>query len=72
VVADGETGLLVRPFDTKEMAAAIESLAHNLPKKTQMGVAARLWAVRQFSPAKIASMYERAYEEVLNHGAVGG
>ena len=45
-VRDGVTGLLVTPDRPAELAAAFEKLIHDEPLRRRLGVAGRVWAMR--------------------------
>ena len=45
-VRDGVTGLLVTPDRPAELAAAFEKLIHDEPLRRRLGVAGRIWAMR--------------------------
>jgi len=60
-VADGETGLLVRPKDPVALAAAILRLAKDPQLCRRLGQAARLRVQRHFSLDACVTRYERMY-----------
>lgn len=68
VVADGETGLLVRPGDHKELAVALLRLARNPKLRHSMGKAARTRAARLFDANRTAQQIQAIYEQVLSAG----
>ncbi|MCC6065669.1 MAG: glycosyltransferase [Thermofilum sp.] len=66
IVLHGETGLLFRAGDEKELASALAHLLEN-PKETEkMGRNARKLAEEKYSMDKIAVELEKVYEEVIH------
>jgi glycosyltransferase involved in cell wall biosynthesis len=65
IVADGETGLVVAPADAEALAGAIVALAGNLPRAAEMGVAARVRALEEFTPERCVERVEELYERAL-------
>jgi glycosyltransferase involved in cell wall biosynthesis len=65
-VADGETGILVRPEDVKELMDAIELLIVNDQRREKMGRAGQERMQNEFSIATMADMHVEVYESVLN------
>jgi len=66
IVPHGETGLLFRAGDEKELASALAHLLEN-PKETEkMGRNARKLAEEKYSIDKIAAELEKVYEEVIH------
>lgn len=64
IVADGETGLLVRPGDAEALANAIETLLPDEPRRLAMGAAGRRRIVERFSWRQTAIRTAELYEEV--------
>jgi glycosyltransferase involved in cell wall biosynthesis len=58
------TGLLVKPFEIKPLAQAIERLANNSSFREQLGRQAHSRA-REFSWGRTADMYSSAFDAVL-------
>jgi glycosyltransferase involved in cell wall biosynthesis len=63
-LADGETGIAVRPRDPRAFAAALGTLLGDPDMRARMGAAASARAVGEFSLAghlaRVLSMYEQA------------
>lgn len=64
LVADGETGLLVRPGDPGALGEAIRRMLDDPELAKQMGRAARVRAA-QFQARNVVPLVERVYEELL-------
>ncbi len=64
IVADGETGLLVRPGDAEAIANAIETLLPDEPRRLAMGAAGRRRIVERFSWRQTAVRTAELYAEV--------
>lgn len=64
LIADGETGILVRPGDPGALRAAIVRLLNDRDLREQMGRAA-VAHVTQFHVSRVAPLVERAYTRVL-------
>jgi N-acetyl-alpha-D-glucosaminyl L-malate synthase BshA len=64
VIADNQTGLLVRFGDTDLMARSVESLIQNPVLRTSLGRAAKTRAVEKFSANRIVPLYEALYRRV--------
>ncbi|HLJ80389.1 MAG TPA: glycosyltransferase family 4 protein [Ktedonobacterales bacterium] len=54
IIADGVTGLLVRPDDGEALRAAIEALTADASRRERMGMAGRMVAVGRFSAERNA------------------
>ncbi len=65
-VADGESGILVRPEDVGELGAAIEALIDNEQRRKKMGHAGQARMRNEFSIATMADRHIEVYESVLN------
>jgi glycosyltransferase involved in cell wall biosynthesis len=65
IVADGETGLVVPVGDADALARAIVALAKAPERVAEMGAAARLRAIDQFSEVAAVEGVERVYRQEL-------
>jgi len=65
VVADGETGFLVKPQDANELADAIEKLLVNPELRTRMGQAAKLRAEKKFDEQQVVNILLDEYSSLL-------
>ncbi|MDQ2766608.1 MAG: glycosyltransferase family 4 protein, partial [Gemmatimonadota bacterium] len=61
VVTDGVEGFLVPPSDPSALAAALDALLDDAPRRQQMGAAARTRALRDYALSTMADRYERLY-----------
>jgi L-malate glycosyltransferase len=61
-VVDGETGLLVRPGDPEQLAAALDTLLSDRARARRMGEAARQRALDRFSPSAAIGALEDLYD----------
>lgn len=68
VVADGETGILVRPGDPDELAAAISSLLMDDGRRRSMGRAGRDRVASCFSQEATVTSFEELYRRLLADG----
>lgn len=66
-VSPGETGYLIEPWDSMQVADIIETLATQPAIAAQLGSAAKARARRLFDPALYASHVTQIYREVLNN-----
>lgn len=66
-IRDGETGMLVKPNDTKELSEALLRLIGDATLRQQLGQAGREWA-KNFSPEATARMTEEFYLQCLGPG----
>lgn len=66
LVADGRTGLLVRPFDVNGLAAAMERLFGNPDELAALAQAGRRELETRFSKAVWASKIHATYEKTLS------
>jgi glycosyltransferase involved in cell wall biosynthesis len=66
IVLHGETGLLFRAGDEKELASALVYLLENPKEAEKMGRNARKLAEEKYSIDKIAAELEKVYEEVIH------
>ena len=65
IVADGETGIVVPPADAEALAEAIVALAGDLPRAAEMGAAARVRALDEFTPERCVERVEALYQRAL-------
>ena len=65
VVVNKETGLLVKPYDSAELASAIVSLLRSDDTRRHYGIAAHNRAQILWSYSKVATQYQHVYEEAL-------
>ena len=65
VLENGRTGVLVRPGDPEELAAAIFALLSDPLGARAMGRHARAAALTNYSSRRMAENYQRVYETVL-------
>jgi glycosyltransferase involved in cell wall biosynthesis len=70
VVADGETGLLVRPGDPEAIAAAMVRLAADRQLRLQAGLAARARVGERFMPERLLADMEGLYSRLLAGGRI--
>ena len=61
VVADAQTGLLVRPGDPQQLAAAISSLTGDPARATAMGELGRRRVIAEFSWSSVAAQTAALY-----------
>lgn len=66
VVTNGETGLLVPPADSEEIAEAVINLLSNEKIRSEMMQKQRKVAKERFDSEKVAQQYIDLYKEVLN------
>lgn len=64
-VAQGETGILVKPGDTQAFAEAVAGLLGDGSRRQQMREAARAHFAAHFAPAILAARLEQAYSAAL-------
>jgi glycosyltransferase involved in cell wall biosynthesis len=65
IVLHGETGLIFRAGDERELASALAHLLENPKEAEKMGRNARRLAEEKYSIEKIAAELEKVYEEVI-------
>jgi glycosyltransferase involved in cell wall biosynthesis len=65
IVADQQTGILVKPFDTSEFANAIYRLTSDRKLKQRLMLNSRVRALDLWSPTVIAKQYSDFYREVI-------
>jgi glycosyltransferase involved in cell wall biosynthesis len=66
IVLHGETGLLFRAGDERELASALAHLLENPKEAERMGRSARKLAEEKYSIDKIAAELEEAYGEAMH------
>jgi glycosyltransferase involved in cell wall biosynthesis len=66
-VKDGETGVLIPPFDTARGAHLIADLLEQPQELRRLGDLARQRALSEWAPSVIAAAYESYFEEVIAH-----
>jgi glycosyltransferase involved in cell wall biosynthesis len=64
VIEDGKTGLLVRPGDTGELATALRDLLTDETRRTALGTAGRVRAVRDFDVRDSVDRYRALFREL--------
>jgi glycosyltransferase involved in cell wall biosynthesis len=62
---DGETGLVLPPFDKAKLARSIETLAADAALRRSMGAAGRSFALSRFDAKVMVDALERVYAECL-------
>lgn len=67
-VLDGQTGILVPPGDSHQMAAALTSLLDDPEKRNRLGVHARAQALHRFDMKRFVDDIATLYTEVLGEG----
>ncbi len=71
VLRDGATGVLTRPGDAAELAAALLRVLSDEPLRARLSVAGSA-AVEDYSWDKVARRVAAVYEEALERGAARG
>lgn len=61
----GESGYLVNPHDTADIARCFDRLTHDDALRARMGQAARAFAERSFHPAAVAERSVRVYQDAI-------
>lgn len=64
-VVDGQTGLLIPPGDHEALAASLESLLADLPRRRALGEAGRARARAVFSEESVVPVLESAYRDLV-------
>jgi glycosyltransferase involved in cell wall biosynthesis len=67
VVADGETGLLVRSLSAPALAAALSDLLQRPDRGALLGRAGRVRALQKFAPDAVARHYAAIYQDAISH-----
>ncbi|HEX6575831.1 MAG TPA: glycosyltransferase family 4 protein [Gemmatimonadaceae bacterium] len=65
IVRDGETGMLVTPGETGELAAALDTVLADREKVSALAKAGRDYVLEKFSPASAAKRYSTIYAQAL-------
>lgn len=65
-VVNGETGLLVDPNDSGALASAIRDLAHDQPRRKELGAAAAERANERYSKAAIGNRYIEILQRIVD------
>jgi glycosyltransferase involved in cell wall biosynthesis len=65
-VRPGETGILVKANDSKQLAIAINELATNYPKSRNMGEQGHEWFLKEFTIENHISQLQYIYEKVVD------
>jgi glycosyltransferase involved in cell wall biosynthesis len=68
-IADGQTGLLVAPANSKALAAAILAVSRSAALRQQLGQAGRQFAVEHFSAERQTIAIEAAFARVVRRAA---
>jgi glycosyltransferase involved in cell wall biosynthesis len=69
IVDDGVTGVLVKPGDVEELAAAIAALAADPERAAALGAAARERALREFTLERCADRTDALYRTAVDRSA---
>ena len=64
VIVNGATGIVV-PKDLDSLVSAVQQLAKNQKQRLEMGQAAKLWALQQFSVDRMLIKHEENYSKLL-------
>jgi glycosyltransferase involved in cell wall biosynthesis len=67
VVADGETGILVRSVSAAGLATALHDLLQRPDRGASLGRAGRARALETFAPDAVARHYAGIYQEAISH-----
>ena len=65
IVVDGETGYLVSPERSEELASRIIELLSNRESTRLLGEKGRAWVIREFTTARMLERYQALYESCL-------
>src|SRR4029077_142348 len=71
IVEDHATGLLVKDFESRALATAIDDLLEKPERAIQLGKAGRRSALRVFAPDAVARSYESIYRDAVTRHAAG-
>jgi glycosyltransferase involved in cell wall biosynthesis len=66
IVLNGETGILVDPYDVKGLANAIKQLMVNKERREKMGKKARKWVEDNFLLEKTIDSLEEVYAKIMD------
>ena len=69
VVSDGETGILVEPFDIKAMADSVRDVVTNSNLSASMAKAARQRAVELWDSERVGSRYKDVFRKALENNS---
>ena len=72
IVNPPECGLIVPPRDPQALAEAYLELLLDPPRRLQMGRAARVRVIAQFSLNSMVQQYENLYSEILQKKSTAG
>jgi glycosyltransferase involved in cell wall biosynthesis len=64
--------LIGEPAETAELAAALLEIGRDAALRSQMGEAARRWALRELNPDRVAAAYAAVLEHAYVHGPQAG
>jgi len=67
LIKDGEDGIIFEAGNTPQLAAALQTLAGDLSKAREMGMAGREKVQKEFSPDRHYSQIAAIYSQLLNH-----
>jgi len=62
---DGQTGFLIKPFNSVELSRTIEVLMEDAPRRTSMGEAGRAFALKRFDTKVMVDALEIVYARIL-------
>ncbi|MCU0524361.1 MAG: glycosyltransferase [Elainella sp. Prado103] len=65
ILTDEVTGLVVKPFSSPDLAAALKRLSEQPHLRQQLGIAAREQVLRQLAPAVEQENWRQVYHQVL-------
>ena len=65
IVKDGDTGILVPPMDSEEIARSVVDLLRNQEKRNGMGRSAREWVRNNFDEKKMVEGMDSIYRELV-------
>jgi len=63
LIRHGETGLLIRPADSKDLETALIQLLSNPPMRATLAAQGRHWVCQNFSATAMAGRYRELYQE---------
>lgn len=66
VVQNGETGILVSPHNSNELARALISLLENEEERLSMGEAAKYWVDDKCSASRMVKRFSELYSEMVD------
>jgi starch synthase len=66
MVAENETGFLIDPDDTAQVAGRLKQLLQDPAAARRMGRAGRLVAEQRFAPWKVAEQTRALYQKLVN------